>query len=225
MTAAVLFDLDETVLDRTASLKAFVQWQVDGMLRGQVACSKTFIQRFIELDNHGKVWKDKVYGQLVDEFSIEHWSAEDLLESYLLCFCGFSTPRTAIGGALEYLNARDIRMGIVTNGKSPFQERNVRTLARSEYFEITLVSDAVGIRKPDRRIFELACAKLDAKIELSIFVGDNPVADIQGAKQAGMKTIYVPVDDQAEACVYADSTVTDLQDLPGALEHLLNAVS
>jgi hypothetical protein len=40
MAACVLFDLDETVLDRTNSLEAFVHWQVNGMLRGQIRHSK-----------------------------------------------------------------------------------------------------------------------------------------------------------------------------------------
>ena len=64
---AVLFDLDQTLLDRTASLKSFVDWQVKGMLRSQVSDRDLFIKRFIELDANGKVWKDRVYEILIDE--------------------------------------------------------------------------------------------------------------------------------------------------------------
>ena len=44
---AVLFDLDQTLLDRTASLKSFVDWQARGMLRSQVSDRYLFVKRFI----------------------------------------------------------------------------------------------------------------------------------------------------------------------------------
>ena len=80
------------------------------------------------------------------------------------------------------------------------------------------MSEAVGHRKPDKEIFEFACRKIGADISNSIFVGDNPVADMKGAKNAGMKTIYVPSDDKHELCEYADSTFYDLSDLVGYFE-------
>ena len=222
MTACVLFDLDETVLDRTNSLVSFVNWQVDGMLRGQVADRDVFVNRFLVLDNAGKVWKDQVYRQLIEEFSIEHWSIDDLLQSYVLSFCAFCVPRPGIKTALEYLKKRDIPMAIVTNGKSPFQERNSRSLSEYVFFDSIFVSESIGIRKPDKAIFHLACKSLGADVNASIFVGDNPIADVEGAKKAGMKTIYVPTGNSVKSCVHADAVVTNLFDLPAKLDKLLS---
>lgn len=221
MTACVLFDLDETVLDRTNSLVSFVNWQVDGMLRGQVEDRDAFVQRFLVLDDAGKVWKDQVYTQLIKEFSIEHWSVDDLLQSYLLSFCAFCVPRPGIKSALEYLKKRGIAMAIVTNGKSPFQERNTRSLSEYVFFDSIFVSESIGIRKPDKAIFHLACDSLQAEVSSSVFVGDNPIADVEGAKQAGMKTIYVPTDNSVNSCIHADAVVTNLFDLPAELDKLL----
>lgn len=108
MTACVLFDLDETVLDRTKTLTSFVQWQVDGMLRDQISDPAKFIQRFVQLDNGGKVWKDEVYSQLIEEYAIQHWTVSELLQCYELCFCAFSVARPGIRGALEHLKASKI---------------------------------------------------------------------------------------------------------------------
>ena len=41
--------------------------------------------------------------------------------------------------------------------------------------------EQLGIRKPDRAIFELACEIVNADIRASVFVGDNPIADVKGA--------------------------------------------
>ena len=52
MIRAVIFDLDQTLLDRDASLLAFLQWQCRGMLRGQLPREDTFIARFLEIGGH-----------------------------------------------------------------------------------------------------------------------------------------------------------------------------
>ena len=55
-----------------------------------------------------------------------------------------------------------------------------------------LVSEKEGIRKPDPEIFWRAASRLSLKPEDCLFVGDNPVADILGATDAGMQAIWVP---------------------------------
>ena len=74
MCKAVLFDLDQTLLDRNTSLKSFLNWQVNDLQLIYQAQKEIFIQRFIELDANGSVWKDLVYRQLIDEFKIVQYS-------------------------------------------------------------------------------------------------------------------------------------------------------
>jgi putative hydrolase of the HAD superfamily len=118
---AVLFDLDGTLLDRTASLNEFLQWQTHGMLKTDISDKEKFISRFIELDKNGSVWKDKVYECLIDEFSILNWTVKELLCSYELCFCAFSKPKQGAIEAVKKLHKMGIKLAIVSNGKSPFQ--------------------------------------------------------------------------------------------------------
>lgn len=70
-------------MDRSESLKAFVAWQAQGMLRNSIADVEHFCKRFIELDSNGRVWKDKVYVQLIEEFKINDWTVDELLQSYV----------------------------------------------------------------------------------------------------------------------------------------------
>lgn len=215
---AALFDLDETILDRSGSLKDFVVWQANGMLRSSIADIPKFVDRFIALDQKGMVWKDKVYASLIDEFSITDWTVEELLDTYLLTFCSFCKPRNGALAAIEEFRRCGYKIGLVSNGKTPFQERNFRALDFKNMFDCVIVSEAVGMRKPDKAIFELACQNVDANLETSFFIGDNPKADIEGAKNAGMKTIYVPVDPDVDRCEYADATFSDLADLPNYIK-------
>lgn len=71
MIKAVLFDFDGTLLNRDASVKAFIDNQYDRLKKwiGHIP-KEQYMTRFIELDKRGYVWKDTVYQQLTQEFSI-----------------------------------------------------------------------------------------------------------------------------------------------------------
>jgi putative hydrolase of the HAD superfamily len=58
------------------------------------------------------------------------------------------------------------------------------------YFENVIISEDVGINKPDRRIFEYALSKANASKEESIMIGDSLEADVRGALDFGIKAIY-----------------------------------
>ncbi|MCB1231520.1 MAG: HAD family hydrolase [Verrucomicrobiae bacterium] len=215
---AVIFDLDQTLLDRSASLLEFLRWQSEGMLRSDLENPADFVSRFLELDDNGRVWKDEVYRRLIEEFDIGRWRMEELLAVYESCFCGFCVSRTGVEQAIQEL-AANYRLGLISNGKTPFQERNFRALGYAEVFDSILVSEAVGLRKPDARIFRLGCSELEVAPDEAVYVGDNPIADIKGAREAGLRTIFVPVDSDT-VCEEADATCNEMGALPDLISKL-----
>jgi putative hydrolase of the HAD superfamily len=210
---AILFDLDETILDRTKSLFDFVSWQASKILEVNLGVDKTaFVERFIELDASGSVWKDKVYAELIKEFKIDGWSVSDLLKIYELCFCAFCQPKNGVIEAIRELKTLDYKLGLVSNGKTPFQERNFCSLGVSTLFDAILISESIGIRKPEIEIFHLASSKLGVAPENTVFVGDNPEVDIVGANNAGMYSIYVP-GNYGASCSHADVVCSNFSNL------------
>jgi putative hydrolase of the HAD superfamily len=216
--SAVIFDLYQTILDRQQSLLDFVTWQCRGMLRADIKDESSFIARFIELDANGSVWKDIVYEALINEFSIQNWTVSELLTVYENCFCGFSVAKVGVAEAIAEI-AKQHHIGLISNGMSPFQERNFRCLGFSSLFGSVIVSQAVGLRKPDSKIFLMSCQELSSSPSESIYVGDNPVADIQGAKDAGLQTIFIP-SSLHPVCSFADATCTDMLNLPSIVNRL-----
>ncbi|CAM0813133.1 HAD hydrolase-like protein [Acinetobacter baumannii] len=73
MKKVLLFDLDQTILNRNESLLKFLNWQVSYLNLVPHELKKSFINRFIELDNNGSVWKDIVYSQLIKDFNIKKY--------------------------------------------------------------------------------------------------------------------------------------------------------
>lgn len=219
MPKAILFDLDQTLLDRNTSLIKFVEWQVNFFQLVPQQNKQDFIARFIELDNNGNVWKDLVYSQLLEDFNIKSFNVETLLESYVNDFNKFSSSFERVPETIQNLYNKGYKLGLVSNGKSPFQENNFYALGIKEFFSTVIVSEALGIRKPDRRIFEYACKELGYIPNECIFVGDNPKADIEGANNAGMKTIFFHPDPSIYSPL-ADKKINHYDQLETAINKL-----
>src|SRR5690606_10089599 len=115
---AVLFDLDETLLDRTSSLIRFCEWQATDRL--SLRNVKEYIERFLGLDANGSVWKDRVYETLRREFPIEY-CVDDLVSEYVLQFQNFCQERPGARDSVRALASKGFKLGLVSNGKSPFQ--------------------------------------------------------------------------------------------------------
>ncbi|MEM3579936.1 MAG: HAD family hydrolase [Candidatus Bathyarchaeia archaeon] len=108
---------------------------------------------------------------------------EDYLSSFRLRKCARQT--------LEAL-AGDYKLGLVSNFTyAPVIYAGLRRVGISNFFNVILVSDAVGWRKPHAKIFEEALKRLGVAAEEALYVGDSPEEDIKGAKQLGMKTVFV----------------------------------
>lgn len=155
MLKAVLFDLDGTLLNRDASLKKFVDDQYDRFDALKAVSKEHYCTRFIELDNHGYVWKDRVYQQLLSELPPSTLTWEILLADYLADFPRHCTSFPHIEEVLQQLKQQHIALGIITNGYHDFQLANIQALGIAQYFDVILVSESQGIKKPNPGILKV----------------------------------------------------------------------
>jgi putative hydrolase of the HAD superfamily len=75
---------------------------------------------------------------------------------------------------------------------SPVIYKSLRKVGISKFFNAVVVSEEVGWRKPSSRIFQAALNKLQVQPHEAVYIGDSPIEDIKGAKDAGLKTIFIP---------------------------------
>ena len=116
---------------------------------------------------------------------------------------------------------RKYKLGIVSNFAIPeCVVKLLETHGLDKFFDVVVVSAAVNKRKPSPEIFQKALEKLDVDAAETVFVGDTVDADIKGAKDMGMKTIFIERRAQKEAeQISPDQTITTLSELAAALEH------
>jgi putative hydrolase of the HAD superfamily len=210
---AILFDLDDTLLDRTTSLAAFIKEQHRRYKLDHVAY-ETYHRRFMELDERGYASKPQLFRTLIGEFGVPA-SVEALLadvEQGAWNTCTLLPDATAV---LAELRARGHKLGLITNGEDWSQMRKLRVTGLAPLLDVIVISGNEQIKKPDPQIFLRAVERLAVRPEECAFVGDHARNDIYGAGAVGMRTIWYPGDQvwPAEQVARPDHTIGSLGEL------------
>ncbi len=120
--------------------------------------------------------------------------------------------------------SQNYKLGVISNFTyAPVIYAGLRKLGINSFFNAVLVSEAVGWRKPCPKIFRQALERLRVEADETVFVGDTPLEDIQGAKSIGMKTVFIPsqfnsLNDMQKAAHQPTHTIESLNDVLRILE-------
>lgn len=188
---AVFFDFDDTLQSRKGAYRLYCESFLDKYFPNIPQDER--LKKLDEMEEYvDGGYKDReVYFPEI----IELWSWEDhppLQELYDSFNYDFGKHIVMLDGAVDVLRElkeRGYIVGAITNGVSSLQNIKLDTAGIRELFDVVVVSGDIGIYKPDRRIFDEAIKRAGVKNEESLFVGDHPVNDIEGALGADMKVI------------------------------------
>ncbi|AOV16779.1 haloacid dehalogenase [Acidihalobacter aeolianus] len=192
----ITFDLDDTLWDCEPVIVAaearFFEWvqrtcpalarqyDLDALIRHRVAYFDRFPEMQHDFTRLRKQWLAELSaahalaGDWVEEGFKVFWLARNEVELY----------REAID-LLEGLRER-YRVGAITNGNA-----DVHHIGVGHYFDFVITAAQAGSAKPSPGIFRHALSAAGVPAGECVHVGDNPYADVQGARAQGMRTVWV----------------------------------
>ncbi len=189
----LLFDLDNTLIDREAAFIRFASRFYDERLRDATSMTPDeVVAKMVEWDDDGYADRAAMFAKWADEWPEARLEPERLLPWYRSEMKQHVEADADVNGLLADLNKHRVPWGIVTNGNTTSQHVACRVAGLDQLAQFIIVSEAVGYKKPDPRIFRDALKLTGlSSPEHVLFVGDNPHADIDGAKRFGMQTAWV----------------------------------
>ncbi|MCZ4059360.1 pyrimidine 5'-nucleotidase [Pantoea sp. LMR881] len=118
-------------------------------------------------------------------------SPEVLNSGFLTAMAEICTPLAGAVSLMKLLHGK-VRMGIITNGFTALQQTRLERTGFRDYFDALVISEQVGVPKPDAKIFDHALALMgNPHRERVLMVGDTPESDILGGMNAGLKTCWL----------------------------------
>ena len=176
------------------------------------------IRNQVEKDEHGRTWNLEVLRLLAFERTLESLGRPDrdlaarLNNLYLKHRFEDIELYPDVIPALDQL-APHFKLGLLSNGNS-YPDR----CGLEGRFAFVVFSQDVRVRKPDRRIFEIAAREAGCPLDELLHVGDSYENDVLGAHGAGAKTVWLNREGmESNVGIRADAEITTLTDLPGIL--------
>jgi len=162
-----------------------------------------------------RFWLD-FYGRLVGELGYTRDDGDLPLTLYRT----FSQPSNYgayhdVRETLEELEARGVRMGLISNFETWLREL-LDDLGFSAFLDVVVISGQEEYEKPHPRIYELALERGGVDPSRALHVGDSPVSDYDGARDAGMRAILL--DRWGRFPAFEGERVSDLRELPELLD-------
>lgn len=187
---AILFDLDDTLLDRASALQRYAGKLHDdfgALLPSETA--ETIHEALKAVDDFGSLrqaealvralpWREPPAADVL----FKHWGDQ---------FGRMATFFPDARNVLAELSDRGIVLGLVTNGSATLQRAKIAALDLDQFMSTIVISGEVGVAKPEPAIFALALTNLGCEASESWFVGDHPELDVRGAECAGLRAFWV----------------------------------
>ncbi len=229
MIKAVIFDLDHTLFDRYATLKEVAKMirktlPIDpGLSDGEVA--EIMINTDKACVYYG--W-DRVREYIVNETKLftERIDGNEYSDAVFKCFEDVAVPFSFTKPMLLELKDDGYKLGLITNGLPGLQEKKLEMLGLNNIFDRVLVSGQYNCPKPSLVPFQMMAEWLKLDPKNMMYVGDNPLNDVDASRKAGYVPVYVntvgkwPRPDIAE-CELQVETVAEIPKLVKQYNNLL----
>jgi HAD superfamily hydrolase (TIGR01549 family) len=197
----ILFDIGDTLLPASALQQSTLEDTAQVLEQnGAIPDAAAYVSAYERADADP---------ELVDLPDLNHLYSDARVISHALTSLGLPAQKAFVQGVLEQYRTRlraaihpdpqladtlrrlvnlGIRLGIVSNGTTDEQMEQLQLLGVADMFSPIVISQDVGVRKPDPRIFEMGRKPWRVSAAAVLVVGDRPDWDVEGPHRAGMQS-------------------------------------
>lgn len=183
----VLADLDNTLVDRSAAFSAWASSFV-----AQKCGDASDVTWLLAADRNGYRPRVELAQEIIERFCLNS-NCQQVADQLQYEHLELIRPFPGVKERLESLASAGSRVVVVTNGASIQQAAKMVRTGLRELVADLVVSESVQVKKPDRRIFEIAIGRAinAGGTGPTWMIGDHPVFDIWGARNCGIATGWV----------------------------------
>lgn len=229
MIQAVLFDVDDTLVDYSGAERAAIERYLldlgvpphsvpEGATTWHRAMERHFARYLDGVLDYAGQRRERARDMLAwlgntghpDDAALDGW-----FDGYRARYEQILAPFDDVPDCLDRLAG--LRLGVVTNNDTAYQRAKLVRLGLADRFHCVIGTDLAGARKPDPAIFLAGCRALGVPAAQTAYVGDRLDHDAQGATEAGLIGIWL---NRADAPKPGSAVpyMTSLAELPARLE-------
>ncbi|MDH6356029.1 putative hydrolase of the HAD superfamily [Dysgonomonas sp. PH5-45] len=197
----LFFDLDDTLWDtatnsKDAMMEVFLQFglnQFYSSFNEFYAIYSKHNSNLWSLYNNAKITKkelkDKRFEILMPLNAFNKTEIDTIADTFMHTV---SLKKKLVHGAIDILGRLKEKydLHILSNGFTEIQHIKMENSGLSPYFGEVILSDKVGVNKPDRKIFEYALQKTNSTKDTTLMIGDAFHSDIVGAYNSGIDQVW-----------------------------------
>ncbi len=222
MIRAVIFDLDNTLVDFMSMKKVSVEASITAMIDAGLDMEREKILEKINLIYNEKGLE---YQNVFDDFLLDNFKKIDykILSAGIVAYRKyretFLVPYPHATSTLIELIKRQIKLAVVSDAPQKEAWLRLSYLNYSHIFDCVVTFDDTGERKPSPTPFLKALDFLKIKPSEAIMIGDWAERDMVGAKNIGMKTVFARYGDTFETMdPNSDYEITDIRQILDIIE-------
>lgn len=200
---AVLFDLDDTLFDHMHSSRAgllAVQELFDGRMSGTIEEIERTYRHLLDqwhpkvLDGSISIGESRIRRFRILLSDDKRMATDDEASRAAQCYrSAYDAAYRAVPGAVDLLRRlkSERRIGVVTNHVVDEQVQKIATIGVEPFIDELVVSEEVGVAKPDPHIFHTALSRLGPTVKDAVMIGDSWASDIEGAAGVSLRAIWL----------------------------------